>query len=135
MISFPFRAYRREANHRMALRPSVGGSEVCCRLDTSLLYHEGNVLRPGDERPVTHGLDRAVSTEGFKGSAGSLLISGPDLRQSVTLGVVGSYKNYVRRMDVRTDLITYTWGDSCGLVYAAARLTREKDERKRQTQP
>jgi hypothetical protein len=49
MISFPFRAYRREANHRVALRPSVGGSEVCCRLDTLLLYHAGEVLRPEDE--------------------------------------------------------------------------------------
>jgi hypothetical protein len=41
MVSFPFRAYRREANHRVASRPSVGGSEVCCRPNTRLFYHEG----------------------------------------------------------------------------------------------
>jgi hypothetical protein len=28
-----------EAYHRDLLRDSVGGSEVCCRLDTGLVYH------------------------------------------------------------------------------------------------
>jgi hypothetical protein len=48
---FPFgRISLGKAYHRDLLRDSVGGSEVCCRLDTHLLYHEGKVLRPGDER-------------------------------------------------------------------------------------
>lgn len=28
-----------EANHRFLFRVTVGGSEVCCRLDTGLVYH------------------------------------------------------------------------------------------------
>jgi hypothetical protein len=30
-----------EANHRFLFRVTVGGSEVCCRLDTDLVYHIG----------------------------------------------------------------------------------------------
>ena len=36
---FLFRRICRVANHRELLRVSVGGSEVCCRLDTQLVYH------------------------------------------------------------------------------------------------
>ena len=34
-----------EAYHRELLRVSVGGSEVCCRLDTQQLYHESPVSK------------------------------------------------------------------------------------------
>jgi excisionase family DNA binding protein len=50
-----------EAYHRNLLRDSVGGSEVCCRLDTHLLYHEGKVLLPGAELEAPASQNRSTT--------------------------------------------------------------------------
>ncbi len=47
--SFPLGRIPLGVVHRSPFRATVGGSEVCCRLDTPLLYHESEVFRPGDE--------------------------------------------------------------------------------------